>query len=360
MSDAALINKIYEAAIVADGWSDVLADLAAHVGARTGALFASGYEDERWVTSPGMQEAYREFIARGFHLDDPRVERLVAGQHPGFLTDLDVLGPEGVQHAPVYTDWLIPQGFGARAATAMPTLANGGSMILSIGSFTSHAASQVAIGALDALRPHLARAAMLAVELRLEQSRGAVAALEMAGVPAAVLGAGRRLLAANTIFNDRLAMFGADGPGGLRLNDAAADARLGQALRGLAGGAMQGASLPLLQAAPAFRGALHVLPMRGSARDLMLGATALIMISSVGQRPALGVQLIQWLLDLTPAEARLARDLVAGLTLAQAAAGGGVSESTARTHLKNIFYKTGLTRQSDLVALLAGVTAPFT
>jgi len=65
-------------------------------------------------------------------------------------------------------------------------------------------------------------------------------------------------------------------------------------------GAQQGAALPLRQSAPIYRAALHVLPMRGGARDLMLGATALANVLVAAARPALVVKLIEWLLDLTP------------------------------------------------------------
>ena len=354
-----LIDAIYEAAITADGWPNLLARLAAHVDARSGVLFTSGYDEDRWAVSPGMERTFLEFVGGGWHLHDDRVRRLVESDHPGFRTDADLMGLEALHREKVYTGFLIPHGFAARAATVMPPLAGDGRMILSVGGFASHAASQLAVPALDSLRPHLARAAMLAVQFRLEQARGAVQALEMAGVPAAVLGSGRRLLAANTLFDGQLAGLGSDGPGGLVLRDEAADARLGEALAALARPGGQGASLPVRHAEPALRAALHVLPLRGLARDLMLGASALIMISRLTERPPIAVQLIQWLLDLTPSEARLARDLAAGKTLAQAAQDGGVAASTARTHLKNIFYKTGLSRQSDLVALLAGIPAPI-
>ena len=55
---------------------------------------------------------------------------------------------------------------------------------------------------------------------------------------------------------------------------------------------------------------------------------------------------------LTPAEARLAPDLPAGLTLAETAARGGVTVKSARTYLERVFQKTGTHQQSQLVAML--------
>src|SRR5262249_25297684 len=57
-------------------------------------------------------------------------------------------------------------------------------------------------------------------------------------------------------------------------------------------------------------------------------------------------------LGLTPAEARLALHLVAGETLRSAAAKFNISYQTARTHLKNIFNKTGACRQAELVIVI--------
>jgi len=55
---------------------------------------------------------------------------------------------------------------------------------------------------------------------------------------------------------------------------------------------------------------------------------------------------------LTPAEARLARALLADRTLEDAATALGVTIGTARTTLKRIFSKTGTHRQSSLIRLL--------
>ena len=52
---------------------------------------------------------------------------------------------------------------------------------------------------------------------------------------------------------------------------------------------------------------------------------------------------------LSPAEASLTARLVGGMTISQAAVAAGIRPSTARSHLKRIFVKTGARRQSDLV-----------
>jgi DNA-binding NarL/FixJ family response regulator len=57
---------------------------------------------------------------------------------------------------------------------------------------------------------------------------------------------------------------------------------------------------------------------------------------------------------LTKAEARVAVALTEGKTLAEVARSSGVSRTTVAYHLRNIFQKTGVNRQTELISLLLG------
>jgi DNA-binding CsgD family transcriptional regulator len=61
---------------------------------------------------------------------------------------------------------------------------------------------------------------------------------------------------------------------------------------------------------------------------------------------------------ITPSECRFMMMLTQGMTLKEAAYAAGVAESTAKTHLHNLFTKTGTKRQADLVRLVAAATNP--
>ena len=58
------------------------------------------------------------------------------------------------------------------------------------------------------------------------------------------------------------------------------------------------------------------------------------------------------LFDFTPAEAQLAIALLNGLSLDEAVGKLGILRNTGRAHLRAIFSKTGVTRQSELVRVL--------
>lgn len=63
------------------------------------------------------------------------------------------------------------------------------------------------------------------------------------------------------------------------------------------------------------------------------------------------LRLAQQLFDLTPAETSLAIQLANGKTLEEAAESLNIRRNTARAHLRSIFSKTGVRRQTELVRL---------
>ena len=62
--------------------------------------------------------------------------------------------------------------------------------------------------------------------------------------------------------------------------------------------------------------------------------------------------MLRRLWDLTAAEAQLALALADGATLEEIASRTGISQETARVHLKRTLAKSGTHRQSELVRLI--------
>jgi DNA-binding CsgD family transcriptional regulator/PAS domain-containing protein len=97
--------------------------------------------------------------------------------------------------------------------------------------------------------------------------------------------------------------------------------------------------------------ALSVLvsPLR---REQMLApgrATAMVVVSDPDLRMLPPVRAVADVYGLTPAEARLTMALLAGRRLADYAAEQKISLNTAKYYLKEVFTKTGHTRQADLL-----------
>ncbi len=81
-------------------------------------------------------------------------------------------------------------------------------------------------------------------------------------------------------------------------------------------------------------------------------AAAMIFITDPEMQAEVPTDMLQRLYGLTPAEAKLAALLAHGKSVTEAAEELHVTQNTARTHLKHIFQKTGVKRQSELVKLI--------
>ncbi|MGN7161765.1 helix-turn-helix transcriptional regulator [Sphingomonas sp. SAFR-052] len=82
---------------------------------------------------------------------------------------------------------------------------------------------------------------------------------------------------------------------------------------------------------------------------------AVVSLIDPAERPAPATQLWREAFDLTPSEVALAALLMAGHSLESAAAARDCRQTTLRVHLRHIFAKTGVSRQSDLVSLLTRI-----
>jgi DNA-binding CsgD family transcriptional regulator len=101
----------------------------------------------------------------------------------------------------------------------------------------------------------------------------------------------------------------------------------------------------------------HILPIRFSARDIFARSTAVFILMPATAPSSPPVELVMSLFDLTPAEARVARGLATGKTVDDLADDNGVSPNTVRAQVRGVLEKTGCQRQTDVVALLGGLTA---
>jgi DNA-binding CsgD family transcriptional regulator len=78
-----------------------------------------------------------------------------------------------------------------------------------------------------------------------------------------------------------------------------------------------------------------------------------IFISDPEQQTATGADILRQLYGLTNAEANLALLILEGMSVEEAADHQGVSKNTVKTHLKSLYAKTGVSKQTRLVRLLS-------
>lgn len=140
--------------------------------------------------------------------------------------------------------------------------------------------------------------------------------------------------------------------GKLRAVSAGEDRDLQAAIRGVSeSGAGQAASSCRGLAFTKNSGARTLGVMIRPAAGLTPGLVA-VYIRDCETAPELQSEFVRQIFDLTPAEAAVTHRLTAGLSLEDAANSLAISRNTARAHLRSIFSKSGITRQTELVRLV--------
>lgn len=103
--------------------------------------------------------------------------------------------------------------------------------------------------------------------------------------------------------------------------------------------------------------AVYVLPLRTSlapaVEQFLARSQAIVLIVELKTGEPADPSLVRDLLGLTLGEARVAALVAAGFSPRDAAQKLGISEETARTVLKRVYTKSGISRQSELAALIA-------
>ncbi len=352
-----VIDRIYEAAFVPELWGSLFEDLRGASASAGGSMLLFGAHGppnfvataltrplmERFFAGDGWKGIVRNSVAQDLHWS-------------GFRCDADFMTSEQRARDPVEHQ-LQAIGLGWQLATYVP-MPTGEQVVFTferrVGEGRHDAAT---VAQLDGLRPHLARASLIALRLGIERARALVEAMDALGLPAAAVRNNRTVLAINPAMEKLGAIIRPGSFGRLLLRDAGANSRLQQALD-----AARPNQEPLSRSIPvpaneAHQAAvIHVLPVRGAAFDVLGGARHIIVLTQGRHTSYPDPGLLSSLFDLTPAEARLAGALTRQQTLAEYGAATGVSSNTVKTHLKRVFEKTGVRRQSELIRLLAGLS----
>jgi DNA-binding CsgD family transcriptional regulator len=191
-------------------------------------------------------------------------------------------------------------------------------------------------------------------------ARAAVLALDLIGFPSALLGLGARLIATNPRFDRLMPDVAKRWRGQLQLANPGADALLDDALVRLESdaGRQDVRSIPLPAAGMQPPMLVHVIGVRGAARDLFADAFAILAVAPAVSKEVPPALVLQELFNMTPAEARVARAAAQRQTIQGIATGLGLSPETVRTQLKAAPAKTGVVRNIDLAVMLAGACLP--
>ena len=352
--------RLGEAAIDPRVWPEIMEQISNAAGARGAILLQGASRTPDVPRTSEIDEFVNSYFAEGWHTRDIRAERavplLLAGRK--VVTDDDILAPEEMERAGLYAESLIPNGlrwFAGIGFWAGPAL---------WGLTIQRSHREGPFGREDKrllgqLSQQLSEAATLSYAVgrlvlegmtnALQLVRQAALALDRSG---AVLGMNS---AAEQIFDDEF-----------RVRDRRIFLRDKKARSALDSFIQQMQTMPDTAALPAAPIVVHrqgkrpliikILPVDGAARTPFLGARALLALSDLDFETKPDPTTFAKAFSLSRAETALASLLGTGLSPKQAAEQLGVTYETARTQLKAIFAKTGVHRQSELVALLTRPT----
>lgn len=353
-----LLDRIYEASVIPELWIDVLDRMAPIVNCDGGLLFAVDSSSQvRFISSDCYKPLMNAFVSEGWMTRNIRAARLAAMNYPGFVIDSDVVSEEEINTDPLYVDFLRKYGggYGTGSVISVP------SKEILVFDFERHwqagPLDRAGIPALDRLRPHLARSALISTRLGLERAQLMARTLNDLGLPGAVLSSNGRVLASNALFETLNRQFVALAGGGVAIRHAPAQKLLASALA-VKSRLLTGASncSILIPADEDHRACIvHLVPVKRQARDIFSGAAFLLIVTPLASPQAPSSEILNGLFDLSPAEARTAQGLVGGKSIDEVALANGLSRETIRTQLKSVLSKTGMRRQSELVGLLAGI-----
>lgn len=356
-----VIARIYDTVDDVDALPDVLSALCERIGGESGILTIMPKDQSPVPFSsllrvdPGLLAT---FSAR--HMQNPWAKHMVT--HPVEVPiSSDAITPwDGFRRTDFYGEICQPQNFAHAALFNVDnTLTFHVAMSLhrskARGPFTS-----TELAGSGRFLPHLRRAMQLRflVERSRRQEKLALETLDQLTLGVLLVdGAGRVLFANTAALNlaaSRDAIVLKDGVVGTRrhsqgppLHDLIASA--------IAGG--PGGALAISRASGALPISALVAPLKGAlaaavAADVQTGAAA-IFLTDPEQQPEPSAERLCALYGLTPTEARVALKTVKAGTIAKAASALGISPETVRTHLKRVYDKTGINRQSALARLLA-------
>lgn len=365
-----VIAGFYRAAHGSIGWHTALNQMTEHLQCFMVQLVGIDLQQQRLTYSfeGGAQtaEGIVEY-ARKYHRLDPHLQHVMA-QPPGTMLHMHELFDEDfVAQSRFYQDFLIP--YGSR-------FVHGGKL-----HETEHSAVLLGIhrnrasGPLDGegraraqrLFYHLSHAVQLYSRQSAPRAEAAIgrATLDRLGSPVLLLDEQRRIRLCNEAAEGVLARGEPlrNVGGLLHCTHAASSDALTLALRSLQLAGLPGAG----EGAPLDRAVVRV-PVPGQLLPLSLcllairpdhtlGAfgerpSAMLLVHDPASRPRFDPFLLGAVLDLTPAESRVATGLASGLSPVQIATEHGVSVHTVRTQIRTIYKKLGVRHLAELLLLV--------
>ena len=360
------VEAIYDAALDPSRWphalqaiADVFDDFGANmIWQRDDGSFGN-------IVSPNMQDALQVYEREEWWRHDIRASRAYEYAYrvkAGAVTDRDIVTAQEIETHPIFTQFLAR--FGLRWTAGIGISPGPTAMVaLSLQRLASKPPfSDAELEILTRLGRYVEKALRLSMRLfDAELTRvGLGDALARVGIGIFALDslgrvvfsnpAGERLLSDGlTLVKDRLSV-------GKPSERAALDAAIDQMIRRAPADLVAEQGPILVQRQQSARPlVVYVIPIAGASSPVarfLTHASAIVLVLDPQAGDPLDPAVVRDVLGLTLGEARVAALVGTGLSPRESAEKLKISEETARTVLKRVFSKVGVSRQSELTALL--------
>jgi DNA-binding CsgD family transcriptional regulator len=356
------VDAIYEAALEPALWPRALQAVADYFQV-TGALLVWRRESGRCgsVASPGLAEAQLEYDAHWQHLD-VRSDRAflhgyVSGQEG--VTDLDLFSVDELETFPIYAQFFARHGIYWCAGVFLSPDQDVQAALTVQREKAKTPFAREEVQKLNLLARHVERSLKLSIRLFDAENcnQGMREVLSRLGIGVFALDDDLRVIFANPASRNGFDVLLEARDGAEPALTAPARRKIQRALaRAEPGEARQPANIVIERGENRSPLNLYVLPVPGNSaasHDMLARARAIVLMIDSGADAAPDPALVRDILGLTLGEARVAALVGSGIAPKAAAERLGIAESTARTVLKRVFAKAGVSRQSELVALFS-------
>lgn len=365
-----LVGDIYDAALDPALWPTVLRAASEFIPGASGTLMSqdtlSGTAQFyfQWGNDPSFLKSYQDVYVK---LNPVLVPALLRAKVGDVCSTVDFLPFDEFFATRFYKEWVAPQGLVDSVFCTLDASASSYAFV----AFTRHERHGVVDARtrrrLKLLGPHFRRAVAIGklIDLHKVEAAALTDALDSLAAAMFLVDSGGRIVHANAAGREMLLDASVVCLAGGKF--AAADRHANRALKGIfthaAGGdAALGSRGVAVQIATSdgTRYIADVLPLtsgrRRNAGDAYAAVAAVFVRKATFDLPH-RPEAIANAFNLTPAETRVLMMIVEIGGVSKVAPVLGVSEATVRTHLQHIFEKTGVSRQADLVKLLASHTS---
>jgi DNA-binding CsgD family transcriptional regulator len=362
-----LISVIYDAAIDQSLWESVIERVACFVGGVGGGLFCKDV-DAQYVMTPHRFGITWPLPVELFRPIYPAAVGHFLAEIEQPIATADLMPYDELTATAVYREWARPQGL---IDFVSAVLERSATSVVMFGIFR-HERNGFVDGKtrhrMRLLAPHLRRAVLIARMFDLGIAEAGTLTETLDGLDAGLylVDAGGRIIHANAAGQAMLDAGGIlyDAGGRLTAREAQVTRKLREAFAAAAQGdtaiGTRGIAVPLI-GKDGERYIAHALPLTSGARrraGIAYTAVAALFVRKVALAVAPGSDVIGKAFKLTPTELRVLLAIVEVGGIPDVAAALGVADTTVRTHVNRVFDKTGITRQADLVKLVAGYATP--